>query len=569
MRQTLLSLTSSLVLLAFCSSLLAQAPANDDCENALALDALGTYEFSTLEATTGGSSHPDNCTSAGSTPDSIYNDIWFTYTADFSGKVLFSTCGTADFDTKIFVYAASTNCPPQEDDVISCNEDGPGCANSTSSAVFDVVNGETYLLRLGGWGNGGPGEKGSGTFSLVRYVPPTGPVNDVCETAIELTLDEATTSITVEFSSIGAGTDGLRHIRQSCFDRGEEYVYNDIWYKYVATFTGYMEWSNCGTSNFDSRMAVYVPESGTCDLVTSDLIGCSDDGIDENNFNCPGYTSRAIFPVEEGKTYFLTLGGFSPSGAGTGTFILKRINPPVPPANDNCADAESVFIITAEQADNFDEIFEGYNFNGSSEEFPSPTCQMSGEFFDVWYRFNSGYNTEIGFRINLETNGSEFIFDLFDDCGVPTTDASAYCFRTEDQEDRYLSLVLDGFPGQPREYLLRISTQTTFFPPGQFWFQLVGEPYVVSGVQELDIQDFKFFPNPVHEKATVQFTLKEAMQTQVELVNMLGQVVRVQQYNLTAGQQNLDISTANLDSGIYFLRLHSGQGQKAVKFVKQ
>ena len=91
--------------------------------------------------------------------EQIYNDIWYQYTATADGPVLVSTCGIADFDTRLAVYE-DLGCPADPLVVVACNDDGPGCPGLTSELVFEAVAGADYLIRLGSFlpDAGGPGE---------------------------------------------------------------------------------------------------------------------------------------------------------------------------------------------------------------------------------------------------------------------------------------------------------------------------------------------------------------------------------------------------------------------------
>lgn len=552
------------LVLVFQNALLAQAPPNDNCADAIAINGETIdLPFSTVNANTDGPAHPDNCPSSGATPDSLYNDVWYRFTPDWSGLAEFSVCGTADFDTKIMVYGPGAACPPDVGDVVACNEDGAGCSGFTSKVVFPVESGQTYLLRLGGWGSGSPGEEGEGTLSVTEFIPTV--ANDFCNGAIELVLD-ANDSIYVEFENLGATNGPPDHlVPQSCFTPGETTVYNDIWYVWTATFTDGLEWSNCGTSNFDSRMAVY--ESATCPPPVETLVGCGDDDPDPNSVACPGFTSRALFNVEEGKTYLFRLGGWSSGDAGDGSFFVKRIPLIVPPANDPCETPNEAYIITEQQADDFEVLFEGVTtFASAQPENPNPHCRPDGEFRDLWYSFNSGENTEVNLRFNKVSTGAEFIIDIFEACGVPAD--TNWCIRSDEQNNTFFDVTFTGFPGVPTEYLVRVATRVTSDNPGDFWFQLVGIPY--SGLDDLQVEHFRFFPNPAREQANMSFRIKEPLESQAEVVNTLGQVVqRVGFGRLPAGEQSLSFSTANLEKGIYFLRLLAEGRQKTVRFVKQ
>ncbi|MCO6492081.1 MAG: T9SS type A sorting domain-containing protein [Phaeodactylibacter sp.] len=554
--------------LAIEGGLFAQPP-NDECANAIAV-GLGDHDFNTVDATTGIPAFPQNCPSDDSSSDSLYNDIWYTYTADFTGQVEFSTCGMAGFDTNLAVYGPNAPCPPTDDDLIDCSEDAPGCSGFTSRVSFDVVSGETYLLRIGGYGSNSPGEEGIGTFSLTEYIPPPSPPNDDCETAEPLVLN-ANDSTFVEFTSLYANTSPPEHIEpQQCFegaDENESLVHNDVWYVWTATFTDGLEWSNCGTTGFDSRMAVY--ESATCPPDISTLVGCSDDAFDDNGLQCGNFTSRAFFNVEEGKTYYFRLGGWSASGAGTGTFYVRRIPLLEPPANDPCQLPEPAFIITEEEADNFDVLFEGNTSLATSQsENPPPHCDDPNEFWDVWYSFNCGDNEEITVRFNKVDLFAEFVIDVFESCGVPAD--STWCIRSDEQDESFFTTTLTGFPGDSSNYLIRVSTNIVDYRPGSFFFQLIGIPFGPVGVEELPVEDFRFYPNPVKEQAGMSFRTRDVLDSQAEVVNTLGQVVQRHDFGqLPAGEHNLSFPTAGLDPGIYFLRLRAEGRQKTVRFVKQ
>lgn len=73
------------------------------------------------------------------------------------------------------------------------------------------------------------------------------------------------------------------------------------------------------------------------------------------------------------------------------------------------------------------------------------------------------------------------------------------------------------------------------------------------GVEEVENTTFSVYPNP----ATTNITVKG--EGSMEIVNTLGQVVVSEQVN---GQANINV--ANLESGIYFVRMN-GATQKFIK----
>ena len=524
-------------------------PAHDNCADAIAIGEVEDLDFSTLSATDDGAVHANDCVSGGATPDSTYADIWYLYTSSITGQVEFTTCGTADFDTKVFVYNGTAACPPGDADIVGCNEDGPNCANSTSQAIFDAVAGSTYYLRLGGYGDGAPGESGTGTFSVREYIPPMGPDNDFCGDAEVITV-----GMDIPFENTGATTDGPEHPNNPCFGFGDNTVMADMWYSFTPSFTGAVEWSTCNTAIFDTRMAVYVP-GAACPPLDEDLYECNDDGG-----GCEGFTSQLIFEVVMGETYLLRLGGYS-GETGTGTMNLLEIIPPEPPVNDLCTNEGDAVIQSLAEADNFDVLHEGTTIAGDFDNatFRFPKCienTNGGEFSDVWYKFNTLGNTELIFRINAETEGASFYLDLWNDCDSIAVDelVDDCLFLDGINGATFLQQTVSNLPAEPTEYFVRVITRLTSQTPGDFWFQIIGD--ITVDVEELVVNQIKLFPNPADDIANLQFNLPTANDVSIELTNLIGQQVFVNNMgNLNAGNQLTKIPTAHLQKGIYMLSL--------------
>jgi hypothetical protein len=154
---------------------------NNTCSNATAI-VPGSYPFSTVNATTDGPAQPGSpCDVFGQ--NNVHNDIWFTYTATCNGTASFSTCSTATFDTRIAVYPGG-QCPPAAASLIGCNDDGVNCTGFTSFIQWNVIAGNTYLLRLGGYS---PTDIGTGTVALIETCSGSDctstipyPLNDPC-----------------------------------------------------------------------------------------------------------------------------------------------------------------------------------------------------------------------------------------------------------------------------------------------------------------------------------------------------------------------------------------------------
>ncbi|MBI5916395.1 MAG: T9SS type A sorting domain-containing protein [Bacteroidetes bacterium] len=543
----------------------AQVPANDDCANAIVVTAGVAVDFNTLEATTDGPFHPNSpCPSA--VNDTLFRDVWYTYTATFDGLLDFSLCNTANFDTKIAVYKPGTTCPAQDGDLLTCNDDGVACGN-TSRVIFSVQNGQTYLLRLGGYGATAPGEAGPGTFMLSQFTPVL--ANDFCDQAQVITVGD-----NQPFTSVDATTDGPTHPGNStCFGFNDPTLQSDIWYSFTAPTSGSVLWSTCNEVSFDSRLAVYQG-GATCPLLDSDLWACNDDGS-----GCSNYTSKVFFNVAQGQTYLLRLGGFG-GDQGSGTFDLTLSDPPPPPSNDQCADAPDVSLVTAAMADDFDGITEGTTSDGTFDPnnylFPNAQCfgtnTAGGEFSDVWYRFNTLGNPEIELRFySAGDNTGSFYAELFNACDmqVDTAAITGSCvFVTP--TTTYATTLIGNLPLVPTIYLMRVTTRLTTQLPGDFFFFLVAD--VTSPAEEVH-HDFpgtyEVFPNPTGDKLYLNLMLDESVGTIVKVLNTFGQtLISEDKGNLLAGDHQLDFNVSGLAAGVYFLQLHSEKGVGTVRFVK-
>lgn len=120
-----------------------EPPANNECQNAIAVGG-GSTPFNNIDATTTGPAEPQMCDLFGD--DDIRSDVWFTHVANCTGELTVRTCGS-DFLTKIAVYGSQ--CPTQPGSVLACATVGCPMLDG-SSVTLPVVQGQTYIIRVGG-----------------------------------------------------------------------------------------------------------------------------------------------------------------------------------------------------------------------------------------------------------------------------------------------------------------------------------------------------------------------------------------------------------------------------------
>ncbi len=557
------------LLLTFClfcysgwSTLHAQ-PANDDCAEAIAIMMDQEVIFNNTDATTDGPFHPISPCPTGNN-DSIFSDIWYSFTAPTTANLFLDLCGgNTPFDTRIAIYMPGTSCPPADDDLLYCNEDGPelDCPNAESQLAFQAVMGETYLIRIGGFGENSPGAQGAGTFIVSPF---TSPDNDFCNDASPISFG---TGIMV--SNVNATTDGPSHPNNSeCFAFGDLGIQADIWYTFTAANDAYVEWSTCNMVGFDSRMAVY--ENASCPVKDTDLHGCNDDGS-----GCMAFTSKLGFEVTAGNTYLLRIGGYD-GERGQGSMDLIETLPPERPVNDLCENASPAFIVTPAQAAIFEGTFEGTTVDATYnvDSFLMHSCgtyNPGGAFSDVYWKFNNEGLDSIELYFSRDLEEGEFYIDLLSDCLTPvdTNVIRGSCFRMiEDQEPT--TNTITGLPTTPTDFYVRVTTRLTTDLPGLFFFQLIGElpPPNATQAPELSLA-YDLFPNPAHDQIQLQLELEENMRAEFRILNLLGEMVQAPvQENLQAGTAQLEFDLQHLSNGIYFLSIATAQGQKSIRFIK-
>ncbi len=530
---------------------------NDSCHNAIEIfiDQIETFDNSL--ATTDTLFHAVNdCPSAGT--DSIYMDIWYKYTATFTGEMYWNLCGFGtSFDSRIAVYNGNASCPLGVDDLMTCNEDGlpTECPNSESQLRFDVVEGETYLMRLGGFGTDSMIFSGTGGFNLTEAAPR--PDNDDCSDAIELSLGQGQT-----FTNIDATTDGPVHLNDPvCFGFNDNTIQNDIWYTFTPDQNGTLLWSTCDIGGFDTRLGVYGP-GASCPPQAEDLIAC-----DDATPGCDGFTNILFFEVEANLTYLLRLGGFG-GASGSGAFDLTFEEQPDPPANNLCENAEQVALISQEEADEFDIVYSGTLENAEYNTDAIPLCATSqGEFPDVYYKFSTEGEEQFEIRFFAGNDASQIWYEFFTDCEMQTVVDSACLFI--DPANGILSRVdTINIIDAPDEIYMKAAV-SIYSPPGPFDFQIVRLESVSNHNQQDPSLDVTLYPNPVRDQLHIDLTGIINEEVQISFYDNLGRkVLRDLSFDELKGQSNVVLGVSELSEGIYFAKVQLQDAFKVLKWTK-
>jgi hypothetical protein len=100
------------------------------------------------------------------------------------------------------------------------------------------------------------------------------------------------------------------------------------------------------------------------------------------------------------------------------------------------------------------------------------------------------------------------------------------------------------------------------------WLDNINLTTVTSTRELLELTGFEMFPNPADEQMSVRFNLEETTQMEVSIYNALGQQVQVvATENFGTGRHTLDVNTADLSEGVYFLRLRNADRENSHRFI--
>lgn len=142
------------------------APANDVCSAAEAIGN-GITPYTTAGATTDGPALPGSCNEGDGI---VFNsDVWYDYTAPETGTATADLCTGTGYDSRIAVYQGCT-CPVTTQGTLACNDDFCDL-NGASRAVFNIVEGQCYKIRVGGQND----DTGTGLLVMSSEGTGTGP----------------------------------------------------------------------------------------------------------------------------------------------------------------------------------------------------------------------------------------------------------------------------------------------------------------------------------------------------------------------------------------------------------
>jgi len=337
------------------------ASPNDLCSDAIAIFCGDVVSGNTFGTTV------DAVNSCGGTPVTAPG-VWysFTGTGDF---VTVSTCGTAEYDTKLTVYTDGCG-------VLSCvaeNDDGGGCADFTSSVGFLSVPGEEYLVLVHGFDAAAAGLFDLSVTCIEDLLP-----NELCSDVVPVEIASGT-SATFTGTTAGSVSDPADNA---------EFGFKVVWHAFTVTGAcNVIEVAYCGSL------------SPTFNIFASLYLGCppgntfiTDDDGQPDNISCGDGNFVYTYSFAQAGTYYIPVFAdeafLDPLGDYTITVSVSDC-PPVAP-NDLCEDAIAIAC---------GDVVTGSTFGTTVDN--APTCVTTNTSPGIWYSF-----TGTGDFVSLSTCGS-------------------------------------------------------------------------------------------------------------------------------------------------------------------
>jgi len=280
----------SVTLLALLAGTAAAQPANNFCNTPASIAGTGSFFFTCIGASTDG---PSLLACGAGT---AFNDVWFCWTPQTTGRYVLSTCGTTSLDTVLALYPVC-GCLPFSQSPVACNDDTCG---TQSRIEVDAIAGRGYFVRIGTYAES---QQGAGNLIISSASATTGG-GDTCSTALPIGEGVAA------FSLATATTEAPGELDVAC---GDGRIFNDVWFIFEAPQAGPYRVETCNFSSVDTVLAAYAGPA--CPSGTAQPIACSDDAC--------GTQSSIIIPASEGGTYLIRLGSYSAGGRGAGSIKVE------------------------------------------------------------------------------------------------------------------------------------------------------------------------------------------------------------------------------------------------------
>ncbi len=398
-------------LFTLCVKAAADAPSNDTCANAIEL--FPSDSCVAIAGTLDGATEGSDTSQCGPEYSGSSFDSWYKFNALEATQIInvVPTTGS-DLAPVIELWDA-------------CGGSAIDCSNPTIFPIIGALPGENtltvsnldttkdYLIRVYHYGN--TAALNSGFDICVRNAPPA-PANDTCSNALALTVNEdcTPTAATLESANQENAPNTCDTTSATAFD---------VWFSFEANERGQIIESNSGS--VASVIELY-------DACGGNLVDCAEPQIFAGFGAVPGTTTLQSSSLDSGVTYLVRIYHFGEEVPTDGSFDICVYNVPLPPANDDCANATFVSMVDAKE---FCSPIAVTNIGATASNNIS-SCDSTEMDHDVWFKFTALSERVVAAIDNKspELFQTNMAFSLWaDDCQtelncVETTDVDTMLF---------------------------------------------------------------------------------------------------------------------------------------------
>ena len=508
-------------------------PVNDACSDAIAFNALPYENTQLMNGTTNNSGF----ITASGCGLGMNDGVWYKFTPTYSGLVTVSET-TNDFDSELGIYTGTCG-------NLTCAGHADYTSGSTETVEIEVIAGEDYLINIGYYSNDTDyEEKGNMTLQVAYKI-----LNDEAADAITIPVGDyqsTCTSPTV-IHLTGAETSSASINGTPSFSN-PGYNGGDVWFKFVAPNSGAVELIVPQLSDWSSMMhAIYSSASDTAPSFVSDENG---NYTINSSSNIPSVTHyRGLHP---GVTYFLRVWEYNNDDLGDVSFCLKAFT-----GNDEAVNAYSI-PVAAENANIIPYLYA--NNEGATDSSPINGNITASSFNggDVWFKFTAPSTGSVNVVVPIVGDWSSFVHYLYDSetSQTPIDHKSNLNINLSSQIPSTVNY--DNLtPGQV--YFMRaFDYENDNFGTVRFYIQATQS----QSVEDYAALNFTYYPNPATE--VLNISAGEAIDL-ISLTNLLGQEVK----RIQPLQPKVSLNIADLQNGLYLMKVKTGDKVSTVKVIKK
>ena len=495
------------------------APANDDCEGAIALTVNPDFACgTTTNGTTVSAGLTMAATPCGGNPD---DDVWYTFvaTSDSHNITLSNITSVVGTSVDMYFQVLEGACGAFTSKL---------CSDPNSNTVTGLTAGETYYIRVYTYGAGN-----GNNFTICIGTLPDPPANDDCEGAVSLTVNPDYNCGVTANGTTAAASNSMA--ATPCTGNPDD----DVWYSFTATGPQHRVTLTNVTPVVGTATDMYMQVlSGACGSLTS--VSCSD----PDTMNLTGLTA--------GETYFIRV--YSVANTSRQNFRICVGTPPPPPANDNCTGAVT---LTTGAVFGTNPVVVDNGGATDSTGITGTLCVTNTVGGDIWYSVvvpaSGSITVETG--SNAGSGVTDTVLALYSGaCGTLTL---IECDDDDSVDGAFSIVSLTGrTPGEV------IYARTWEYNNDATGTWRISAYDANAGIGDFESGAFRHYPNPVKDVLNLS-SVNEI--SSVAVYNMLGQQVLAKEVN--AAETTVDMS--KLADGAYIVNVTAGNSVKTIKVVKK